>query len=53
MTGFSIYNLGRNNSFDYSKAVRELGYSTRSCRETLRDEVVWLQKAGKITRLMV
>lgn len=29
MTNFAVYNLARNNQFDYSKAERELGYHTR------------------------
>ena len=49
MTTFSVYNLARNNSFDSSKATRELGYKTRSYEETLRDQVVWLKSAGKIS----
>lgn len=48
MTTFSVYNLERNNSFDYSKARNELGYKTRSYNETIRDEVAWLKAAGKI-----
>ena len=48
LTTFSIYNLARNNTFDYSKAANELGYKTRSYEETLRDEVVWLKSIGKI-----
>ena len=28
MTTFSVYNLARNNEFDYSKAETELGYTT-------------------------
>ena len=48
LTRFSVYNLARNNSFDSSKAKRELGYSTRSYEETIRDEVAWLKKEGKI-----
>jgi len=48
LTTFSIYNLARNNTFDYSKAVNELGYKTRPYKETLRDEVVWLKAIGKI-----
>lgn len=48
MTRFSIYNLARNNCFDSSKAKRELGYTTRSYKETLRDEVNWLRMTGKI-----
>ncbi len=48
MTKFSVYNLGRNNCFDSSKAKRDLGYTTRSYQETIRDEVMWLKKEGKI-----
>lgn len=49
MTSFSVYNLARNNSFDYSKAQNELGYKTRTYEETLRDEALWLQKEGLIS----
>ncbi|MCD8308299.1 MAG: NAD-dependent epimerase/dehydratase family protein [Clostridia bacterium] len=35
MTTFSVYNLARNNSFDYSKAKKELGYKTRPYADTL------------------
>ena len=48
MTTFSVYNLARNNSFDSSKAKKELGYTTRPYTETIRDEVAWLKKEGKI-----
>lgn len=48
MTTFSVYNLERNNTFDYSKAKKELGYHTRSYAETLHDEAVWLKEEGKI-----
>ena len=48
MTRFAVYNLDRNNHFDYSKAERELGYHTRPYAETLRDEARWLVAAGKI-----
>ena len=48
MTRFAVYNLDRNNSFDYSKAERELGYRTRPYAETLRDEAIWLVKAGLV-----
>lgn len=44
MTKFSIYNLSRNNSFDYSKAINELGYTTRSYKETLHDQIQWLKE---------
>lgn len=48
MTCFSVYNLARNNKFDSTKAIRELGYSTRSYRETIHDEIQWLKETGKI-----
>ena len=48
MTTFSVYNLARNNSFDYSKAKNELGYTTRSYQETIHDEVKWLKEEGLI-----
>lgn len=48
MTSFSIYNLDRNNRYDSRKAKRELGYTTRSYRETIQDEIQWLKDAGKI-----
>ena len=48
MTTFSVYNLARNNDFDSSKAKKELGYKTRSYRETIRDEIDWLKCAGMI-----
>ncbi|MBR1758009.1 MAG: NAD-dependent epimerase/dehydratase family protein [Lachnospiraceae bacterium] len=48
MTTFSVYNLARNNTFDSSKARRELGYRTRSYRETIHDEITWLKEMGKI-----
>lgn len=48
MTGFSVYNLARNNAFDSGKARRELGYTTRSYRETIHDEIAWLRSGGLI-----
>ncbi len=48
MTTFSVYNLERNNTFDYTKAQRELGYTTRSYRETIHDEVQWLIEKGLV-----
>jgi len=48
MTTFSVYNLARNNEFDYSKAKEELGYTTRSYKETIHDEVEWLREEGLI-----
>ena len=49
MTTFSVYNLARNNVFDYSKARNELGYTTRSYQETIRDMVQWLKDEGLIS----
>lgn len=49
MTSFSVYNLARNNTFDSSKARHELGYTTRSYRETIHDEIVWLKAEKKIS----
>ena len=48
MTTFSVYNLARNNAFDYSKAQKELGYTTRSYAQTIHDEVEWLKQEGLI-----
>ena len=48
MTTFSVYNLARNNEFNYSKACEELGYTTRSYQETIRDEVQWMKDEGLI-----
>lgn len=48
MTTFSVYNLARNNEFDYSKAQQELGYTTRSYQETIHDEVQWMKDEGLI-----
>ena len=48
MTTFSVYNLARNNVFDYSKAQRELGYTTRPYQQTIHDEVQWMIEEGLI-----
>ena len=48
MTNFAVYNLARNNTFDYSKAEEELGYHTRPYAETLRDEAEWLVREGLV-----
>lgn len=48
MTTFSVYNLARNNNFDSSKAKAELGYVARPYTETIRDEIKWLKREGKI-----
>ena len=48
MTTFSVYNLARHNVFDYSKAQRELGYTTRPYQQTIHDEVQWMMQEGLI-----
>lgn len=48
LTSFSIYNLARNNEFDYSKATNELGYKTRSYKDTIHDQCVWFKEQGLI-----
>ena len=48
MTTFSVYNLARNNAFDYSKAQRELGYTTRPYQQTIHDEIQWFIQEGLI-----
>ncbi|MCM1525127.1 MAG: NAD-dependent epimerase/dehydratase family protein [Ruminococcus sp.] len=48
MTRFSVYNLERNNKFSSDKARKELGYTTRPYRETIRDEIRWLKSTGRI-----
>lgn len=48
MTSYAVYNLVRNNSFDSSKAERELGYRTRPFAETLTDTIEWLARENKI-----
>ncbi len=48
MSTFSVYNLDRNNAYNYSKAEKELGYKTRPYEETLRDMAAWLVKEGMV-----
>lgn len=48
MTKFAVYNLDRNNSFDYSKAEKELGYRTRPYAETMGDMARWLLEEGLV-----
>lgn len=47
---FGMYNLVRNNNFSCEKAKRELGYRTRPFADTIRDEVDWLIRIGKVTK---
>ncbi len=47
MTTFSVYNLKRNNSFDSSKAHKELGYTPRSYAQTIHDQIQWFISSGQ------
>ena len=46
LTSFNIYSMARNNEFDSSKAMEELGYSVRPYEETIRDQVQWMIDQG-------
>lgn len=48
MTSFAVYNLIRNNDFDFSKAQRELGYQVRPFSETIEDEIAWMMEEGML-----
>ena len=50
MTSFAVYNMLRNNHFSSKKAEMELGYKVRPFRDTMRDEILWLQAEGKIMK---
>lgn len=50
LTTYSVDVLDRNNEYDSSKAKKELGYSSRSYRETLKDEVDWIKANGLLDR---
>jgi len=45
-TAYSIYTLGCNAEFSHEKATRELGFSPRPFRETLKDTMDWCDQAG-------
>lgn len=47
MSTYAVWNLIRNNEFDSNKAMRELGYTTRSYKETIHDQILWM-KSKKI-----
>ena len=46
MTSFAVYNLVRNNEFDSSKAVAELGYSPRPMAQSIAEEIEWMIEEG-------
>ena len=49
MTSFAVYNLLRNNEFDSSKAVAELGYSPRPMAQSIAEEIDWMLEEGIVT----
>lgn len=49
MTSFAVYNLVRNNEFDSSKAVAELGYSPRPMAQSIAEEIDWMLEEGIVT----
>ena len=49
MTSFAVYNLVRNNEFDSSKAVDELGYSPRPMAQSIAEEIDWMIEEGIVT----
>ena len=49
MTSFAVYNLVRNNEFDSSKAMKELGYSPRSMAQSIAEEIDWMITEGIVT----
>ena len=49
MTSFAVYNLVRNNEFDSSKAVNELGYSPRPMAQSIAEEIDWMIEEGIVS----
>lgn len=47
-TAYSLYTLRNNANFSHEKAARELGYSQRLLKETLRDTTDWLVEQGHV-----
>lgn len=46
LTTYSIDVLDKNNAYDSTKAAKELGYICRPYKETIKDEVRWIQSRG-------
>lgn len=46
MTSFAVYNLVRNNEFDSSKAMKELGYAPRPMAQSVAEEIDWMLDEG-------
>lgn len=47
-TSYSIYTLNSNSNFSHEKANRELGYTTRNFKETLKDTLASLRQLQRI-----
>lgn len=52
-TVYSLFTLTSNACFSHKKADRELGYSTREMRDTLRETVRFLQGEHRMRRTKV
>ena len=49
MTSFAVYNLVRNNEFDSSKAIEELGYNPRPMAQSIAEEIDWMIQEGIVS----
>lgn len=47
-TKYSLYTLQAKANFSHEKASRELGYKTRSLKETITDTIEWFIEVGRI-----
>lgn len=47
-TRYSLYTLDTNARFSNQKAKRELGYTNRPLKETVKDTVDWLKAMGRV-----
>ena len=49
-TRYSLYTLNTNSNFSHEKADKDLGYTTRDMKETLKDTVLFLAETGRINK---
>ena len=49
-TSYSLYTLNTNSNFSHEKADKDLGYTTRDMRVTLKDTVLFLAETGRINK---
>ena len=49
-TSYAVYTLGTNSNFSIEKAKKELGYTVRDIKVTLKDTINWLKEEGKINK---